>query len=74
MGLAAISWSARRVRPTLTEGTVLVLGLIEIGHVLAWTDPFRGWDLPTGLYLVAYGALAVVHAGELWLPRASRSA
>jgi len=61
-----VSWWQRRLRPSLIEGSVLVLCAVELGAVVQWA-PFgpmgRVWQLTT--YFIGYGALAVLHGGEL---------
>lgn len=63
---------ARRAHPELTMGSVMILGGVEAGAVLAWGHapmPF-GWDFAATVYLVGYGALFLVHLGVvLWPPR-----
>jgi len=62
---AGFAWWRRPEPPTITEGAVLVLALIEAGVISGWR-PAAGWEFQSGLYLVAYAALIGLHLGELW--------
>jgi len=61
-----VSWWRRRLRPSLIEGSVLVLCAVELGAVVQWA-PFgvTGWVWQITMYFMGYGTLAVLHGGEL---------
>jgi hypothetical protein len=64
---AALAWWGRRERPSLTEGSVLLLGFVELGAVVAYRQPFgAGWEWAQVIYLVAFSTLIGLHLGELW--------
>lgn len=68
---AVVMWWWRREVPRITVVSTLVLGLMQAGKLLALRDPFRHWDFAGVLYLVAYGALLVLHLEEVVWPRSS---
>jgi hypothetical protein len=61
-----VGWWQRVERPSLVEGTVIILGAVELGAILQWSPFVRGWEPQVIAYFVAYGALIFVHMGELW--------
>ena len=73
---AGLAWWRRRERPTITEGSVLVIACVELGAVIAYRAPFGlGWSVAQVFAIIAYGALIIVHLGESWTssrPRTSR--
>ncbi len=64
-GGALAAWWPRRAWPTLTEGTVLVVGVLQIGVVIAWRRSFAGFPAAALVMIVAFAALLFLHAGEL---------
>lgn len=64
---AVVTWWWRRERPGLEVVSVLLLGGMQAGKLLARVDPVIHWeDFVAVLYLVAYGVIAVLHVGVLW--------
>ena len=67
------SWWQRWERPSLVEGSVIILGAVELGAVIQWSPFGKGWDAQVTSYLVGYATLILFHGGELWGPSKSRS-
>jgi hypothetical protein len=64
---AGLVWWSRRERPSLTEGSTLLLGFVEFGAIIAYRQPFgAGWAWAQVIYFIAFGTLVVLHLGELW--------
>jgi len=60
-----LAWWGRGDRPSITEGSVLVLGLVELAAALAYRQPFGGgWAVAQVVYVIAFAALIVLHLGE----------
>src|SRR5262249_47978993 len=62
---AGWAWWRRPERPTLTEGSVLVLASLQVGAILGLRTAV-GWDWQRIMYGVAYAALVFLHVGVLW--------
>jgi hypothetical protein len=67
------SWWQRWEKPSLVEGSVIILGTVELGAVIQWSPFGKGWDAQVTSYLVGYATLILFHGGELWGPSKSRS-
>jgi hypothetical protein len=71
--VCGVSWWRRREEPSLIDGSIMVLGGIELAALVRWSPFGAGWDWQATAYCMGYGVLAVLHGGELWSVRSQRS-
>jgi hypothetical protein len=67
------AWWRRREMPSLVEGSMMVLGAIEITVIIGWGPFGKGWEWQAIAYLLGYAVLAFLHGGEVWALKSSRS-
>jgi hypothetical protein len=74
VAVSIVSWWLRSEPTSLFELSVLVLGIVQAGALVAYVDPFGiGWLFAGIARSVAWAALVLVHVGVVLWERSSSS-